>query len=92
MESGQARVELVKVKYGLTYGHNYTVFRMPLLLLEQSETTAAMLVIVFRLYFPLINSTGLIMFVKDTIWSLFFPKSPENALIYPQKSQQSTFK
>ena len=59
------------------------------------STFPAMLAVVLSLYCPLINTTGLkvvFMFVKDTIWSLFFPKSPENALIYPQKSQQSTFK
>ena len=41
-----------------------------------------MLAVVFNLYCPLINTTGLkvvFMFVKDTIWSLFFIKLPETA-------------
>ena len=56
---------------------------------------AAMLAVVFSLYCPLINRTVLkvvFMFVKDTIWSLFFIKSPETAWIHPKNSQNQTHK
>ena len=49
-----------------------------------ARADTAMLAVVFNLYCPLINRTGLkvvFMFVKDTIWSLFFLKSPEKSII-----------
>ena len=54
-----------------------------------------MLAMVFSLYCPLIIRTWLkvvFMFVKDTVWSLFFLKSSEQAIIYPKISQNPTFK
>ena len=61
----------------------------------QKKLITAMLAVVFNLYCPLINRTGLkvvFMFVKDTIWSLFFLKSPEKSIIQLKISQNPTSK